>query len=139
MKDRVRLPRQQKNEVLKAVVQLGGKRWQQLRSVRGGCSVCDGGVCRQEILSAGAPDNQVRRWSTDDLRICCRVINTRDVISYHSFPSSMADTRVQHSEVMMRDEEHLGCGGLHRVRRTITVLLQTSTGIGLKRSRRQIF
>lgn len=146
VKDRVWLPRQQKNEVLKAILQLGGKRWQQLRSVWGDCSVCDGGVWRQR-LQTGDPIRRrqssppvVHKWHSDLLRLSW-VINPRDVISYHSFPSRITDTRVQHSEVTIADEERLGCGGLqlHPLRRAITVLLQSSTGIWLQHFHRQIF
>lgn len=72
VKDRVWLPRQQKNEVLKAIVQLGGSSYDLCEEIVQ-CVMGESGgsanVCRREILSGG--HNQVRRWSTNDLQICC--------------------------------------------------------------------
>lgn len=145
MKDRVQLPRQQKNEVLKAVLQLGGKWWQAVKiCARRLFCVLWWSLVEALLRSADRrfylrkPEtikSRVGPWMTFRsaaviLHPCKkghkhqrRDISEGGAVVIPAAASFISKLYIQHrwhtcaafrgdDRVKIKDEEHLGCGGL---------------------------
>lgn len=138
MKDTVQLPRQQKNEVLKAVLQLGGARWQAVkicasrlfcvwwRSVEASLTSADR---RFYLKEPETIKSRVGPWRTFRSPAVIlghkhqrRAVSVRSTVVIPATASFLSKLYIQHrwhtcatfrgdDRVKIKEEEHLGCGG----------------------------